>query len=151
MAEYTLIYCKAINSNDRVLLTLRKKRDLMYNKLNLIGGTLEENETLEQCALRELKEEAGLEALSKPNFLGKIVGNWGTVHCCKIVVPYELPDPDEDEINVVSWMDWVEVRNDPLLMSNLKVIIPLMMSGVSGWVIDDEGQPITVKFDEETK
>lgn len=45
--------------NGKVLLG-KKKRDFGLEKWNGFGGKLKKNETLEECALRELLEEAGI-------------------------------------------------------------------------------------------
>ncbi len=44
------------------ILLIRKKRGLGAGKINGPGGKLEPGETIEQCAIRELKEEVGLTA-----------------------------------------------------------------------------------------
>lgn len=44
-----------------MLLRNRKKNDINEGKWIGIGGKREENETFEQCALREVKEECGLD------------------------------------------------------------------------------------------
>lgn len=48
-----------INSNDEILLVN------MNNNYQLPGGHLEEKETLEECLIREVKEEIGIEILPK--------------------------------------------------------------------------------------
>ncbi|MDQ3099558.1 MAG: NUDIX domain-containing protein [bacterium] len=56
MQEQRAIRCEAVIIKDnKILLIYCKKRELEYYVLP--GGSLEANETLEQCVLREIKEE----------------------------------------------------------------------------------------------
>lgn len=54
---------------DNVLL-IRKKRGLGAGKINAPGGKLDPGETIEQCAIRELKEEVGL-TVTDPTWCGE--------------------------------------------------------------------------------
>lgn len=139
--QYVLIYARPVNRpvDGEVLLVLKNKPAWQAGKLNLIGGKLDPGETPIQAAVRELREETGLSPVSTPAKLGTIQGTWGTVHCVRIGVYYDMPRPGPGETEIVSWMDWREVRESELLMPNLKVIVPLMMAGVGGWQITDEG------------
>ncbi len=47
---------------DGKVLLGRKKRDFGVKKWNGFGGKIEKNETIEECAIRELREEAGINA-----------------------------------------------------------------------------------------
>jgi len=51
-----------INQGEQVLLGM-KKRGFGAGRWNGFGGKVEEGETIEEAALRELREEAGIEAL----------------------------------------------------------------------------------------
>jgi 8-oxo-dGTP diphosphatase / 2-hydroxy-dATP diphosphatase len=56
MRSVNLIYCL----KDNLVLLGLKKRGFGVNKLNGYGGKPDANETIEQAAVRELKEEAGV-------------------------------------------------------------------------------------------
>lgn len=58
--RYTLVL---IRQDSKVLLGL-KKRGFGFGKWNGFGGKIEENETIEDAAKREVKEECGLEVKS---------------------------------------------------------------------------------------
>ncbi|MCF0111951.1 MAG: 8-oxo-dGTP diphosphatase [Erysipelotrichaceae bacterium] len=57
----TTTLCYIIN-NEQVLMLYRnkKKQDANEGKMIGVGGKLEENETIEECMLREVEEETGL-------------------------------------------------------------------------------------------
>lgn len=61
--DTTMIYLK---KDDSYLLLLRnkKKNDINEGKWIGIGGHVEPNETIDQCAIRETKEETGLDVHS---------------------------------------------------------------------------------------
>ena len=61
MLQATLCYLLKEKPEKRVLLGL-KKRGFGEGKLNGIGGKTQEDETVEQAALRELEEEIGVKA-----------------------------------------------------------------------------------------
>lgn len=66
----TLCYIK---DKDKTLMLHRisAKDDLHYGKYNGLGGKIETRETPEECVIREVKEESGLQ-ITKPKFHGII-------------------------------------------------------------------------------
>ena len=164
--QYVIIFPKVANSTpgDRVLLVKKNRPAWQNGRFNLIGGKIEVGETPEQEALRELKEEAGFEPLQvnrvipdpknprknilisvpiEPTVMGSIVGSWGTVFCVKIPVLFDQEiSPAEGETEEVEWHDWYKIKTDERLLPNLKVVIPLMVLGITNWVIADEGPEI---------
>lgn len=84
-------------------------------------------------------EEAGLRPASSSKLLGKITGSWGNVYCVRVPVFDTKISPGPNETEVVSWVDWREIRQHPLLIPNLRLVIPLMMMNVMDWEIVDEG------------
>jgi 8-oxo-dGTP diphosphatase len=56
------------DAEDYELLLIKRKYPPFANQWALPGGFIEENETLEQCAQRELKEETGLQGLDLLQF-----------------------------------------------------------------------------------
>jgi len=139
--KYVLIYANPVIGPDSgILLILKNKPAWQVGKLNLVGGKIEPGEEPGQAALRELKEETGLEALSAPRVMGTISGSWGIVFCVKISVNgYEEFKPRAGETELPLWADWHEIKNHELLMPNLRVVLPLMMCGVTNFNIKDEG------------
>lgn len=67
----TLVY---VVENQNVLMIHRNQRpdDLHFDKYNGLGGKFDEGESPRQCAIRELKEESGLDA-TEISFKGQIL------------------------------------------------------------------------------
>ena len=143
--EYVNIFAKLANqvNLDSILMCFRKKKDWQEGRYNLVGGSMKPGESIVEAAIRELKEETGLDP-AVPNcekVMGAITGSWGVVHCVKITVPHALlsPAPGEEDVQHVSWRRWQDMANNSLLIPNLRVIVPMMFNGVTDWVIQDEG------------
>ena len=156
MDEYVLIYPKAVNLKEELILVRKNKPAWQKGKLNLPGGKIEPTEDYKIAALRELKEETGLEPVKikkvvdenpkktfiespmEPTLMGKIIGSWGIVYCVKIPVFFKKLNPDKKETQTCQWFNWMNLRNNPDLLTNLNIIIPMMMSGVENWTLIDE-------------
>lgn len=153
MIEYVIvlpILWNGISQDNNVLLVLKDRPDWLKGRLNLVGGKIEPGETPEQAALRELKEESGLSAMHDtdsdwggPKVCGRIIGTECVVYClnCNVVkINHKVPNisPREGETEEVKWHIWSAVKNDPRLMPNLRVIIPLLMLDSDGWTITDQ-------------
>ena len=141
MQEYVLVYAKpVIGPNNLILVVLKNRPAWQVGKVNLIGGKVETGETPEEAAIRELKEETGLDPIIKSSrIIGQIQGSWGKIYCVKIPVSFHDDlKPADGESELVCWTHWDELKNHELLIPNLRVAIPLMRDGIVGWVITDE-------------
>ncbi len=165
MKEHVVVFAPTADKTEPKLpMVLKDRPDYLKGVLNLPGGKIEPDEDPLQAAVRELKEETGLLGyddylwetdyseipvgyrcpripLVKPELVGGIYGNTVTIHCVKLLVSY-LQDikPREGETEVVQWYDLHTLLREPLLMPNLRVVIPLIQSGLKGWeVIDRRG------------
>lgn len=139
MNQYVLSYARPINQRfpSELVLIEKKKPAWQLGKLNLPGGKIENGETAEQAACRELLEETGIEASEVDSkFIGNLFGrDWiVTVVECPYR-PGQTPQSITDE-EVVK-LDYLTALQDPRLIENLKVILPLCMANVKGWRMDD--------------
>lgn len=160
--EYVLVYPRLPrrNSGD-VLLVLKDKPEWQRGRLNLVGGKVEDGETPQQAAIRELAEETGfsiehqmIESISYPILCGQIIGgpsgtNDCIVHClrCDIFCHMNVNQvptvtPREGETETVSWEHWHVAKDDPRLIPNLRMVVPLLEFNVHGWSIVDQDSSV---------
>ena len=151
MTEYVVVYPYPVDCpTKRIPLILKDKPLYLKGMLNLPGGKLDTGERVIGAAVRELKEETGLEEIQEydpmcycpPEKLGVIQGANGgkefTIYCVRVPISSRQDlNPRLTEIENVDWYDLPGLLNLPNLMPNLRLVIPLMEKGVSGWVIQD--------------
>jgi 8-oxo-dGTP pyrophosphatase MutT (NUDIX family) len=136
MKEYVIVFARKPTSDLEVLLVLKDKPEWQKGKLNLLGGKIEPGEIPEEAAKRELMEESGLDCLSYPILCGRIVGKDWTVYCCVTdVIDTQQLTPRPEETEVVAWYHWPTIFGDSRLIPNLKIIIPLLRMGSTGWTL----------------
>lgn len=110
MQETTLCYIEHAG-NYLMLLRNKKQNDLNEGKWIGVGGKLEPNETPEQCALREIREETGLTALdlTARGVVHFDSDAWGSeiMHLYTVTrFEGQLTDCDEGELR---WIDKSEI------------------------------------------
>jgi len=143
MKEYVLIHVRPWKTNI-TLLVLKEKPAWQKGRLNLVGGKVEEGESPQEAAERELQEEAGWPA-DKMTLMGEIIGNDCVVHCFLAEMNYyKQPKPRAEEIEKVAWYAWEDIKDDYRLMPNLRIIIPLLKMEVKGWRITDQESSVGV-------
>lgn len=139
--KYVLIYCEhaSLYRDDLYpsFVVIEKDRpDYLKGKLNLPGGKIEKDETPIQAAVRELEEETGIKVYeSDMKEMGTIGNNHFLIHCFSCQTFFHRMKPKDGETEKVELMSWTDVKHDKRLMTNLKLVIPLMMAGQGGWQI----------------
>lgn len=133
MSHYVII---SVVVRNHILLVLKDKPLWMSGLLNLPGGKVEEGEDPTAAAIRELYEEAGLTSLYMTK-MGEIHDGNNIIHCFKAVVKSMDLAPQESETQEITWQFMGDAMSDNRLIPNLRVIVPLIESGVTGWFITD--------------
>lgn len=122
-----------------IILIQKDRPSWQKGKLNLPGGKIEQGECPKEAAVREIREETGLEIhlLEKA---GEIIGSSGvTIHCFSALVNYYADfNPREGETEIPIWMNIEQALLDNRLIPNLRVAIPLIKSRVRYWTIKDD-------------
>ena len=161
MTEYVIVLPIRWNggtTDNNVLLVLKNKPAWQKGRLNLVGGKVEPGEAPHEAAVRELEEESGLRAIHDtdpdwggPALCGKIIGVDCVVYCfnCNVVTKdtkgNEIPlKPRPGETEKVDWYQFWQIKDDPRLMPNLKLIIPLLFMDSRGWTITDQKSSLDV-------
>jgi 8-oxo-dGTP pyrophosphatase MutT (NUDIX family) len=144
--EYVVVLPYPETNLMRMPLVLKNKPEYLAGMLNLPGGKVELGETPIEAAIRELKEETGLEHVSDydgmcycpAEYMGMIQGTKSYIHCVRVPV-YSRQElkPRADETEEVDWYAYPGLLSIPNLMPNLRLTIPLMSRGIKGWVIGD--------------
>lgn len=141
MQEYVLVFCREFWNSKSFLVVHKDRPSWQKGRINLPGGKIdpEDNGCPVVAALRELKEEAGYEATT--GFpAGRLEFDGGVVHVVSVLVNRNAqgePKPRPGETEKVEWTVFPVLREDPRLLPNLRVMIPLLLTGVNGWVVTD--------------
>lgn len=147
--NYVVVCAHREGDRKNILLVKKSKPAWMSGKLNLPGGKIEDGEASGDAAHRELKEETGYEAI-KMKLMGYIHDNGdptkdfrehegSTIFCFRATISRDAGEisPRPEETEQVAWYRWSKVYTSRRLIPNLRVIIPLMLSGCWDWTITD--------------
>lgn len=135
MSSYVLICIYDAYTKD-IIMVEKKKPEWQKGLYNLVGGKIEDGETPREAAYRETEEETGITNTILHN-CGSIKYEGGEIHCFYGGVLGEKIRPQEGEVERVFWTPFYAVNNDPKLIGNLRVMIPLMLNGVTGWTFEE--------------
>lgn len=111
------VFCLILKDN-KVLMELRKNK-FDAGMYSLVGGCMEDGETVKQAAVREIKEETNLEVLEKDvdviSVFHRITpkpDNWQSIEFVLLVKAFS-GNPDLMENNVCGDLRWFELDNLP--------------------------------------
>ena len=116
----TLIYIT--RGSDCLFIRKTRKGDMNLDKYLGIGGHFEDNDTPEECVLRELREEASvtLESLDDFRYRGHITfisseypTEYMHVFTAALATDFELPVSGNDE-GELCWIPLTDIRNLPV-------------------------------------
>jgi len=115
---------------DEQILLIHKKRGLGAGKINGPGGRIEEGETLEQCAVREVQEELLVTPL-KPSHRGTLHFQFTDGYALKCAV-FSAHDYSGDATETDEALPkWVPINNIPYqdMWSDDQYWLPRMIAG----------------------
>ncbi len=132
MLKYTIGFLKR---KDEILLLNREKPSWM-GCWNGVGGKIAENETPDQCILREIGEETGI-ILSDMEFKGIVT--WrvdgeeeGGMYAFLAELPadFPYPTPVKTDEGILDWkkLNWI-LHPDNAGIANLQYFLPTMLKG----------------------
>lgn len=145
MTQYVLSYAFPYigSTSAKIVLVEKLKPEWQCGLLNLPGGKIEAGETPEEAACRELKEETALDAVAADaKVLGVIEGDDFAVHVVSCGYRSQWWNGEKQEARKMTdeevvTLDFRVALNDPRLIPNLKIIIPLCMANLAGWRLRD--------------
>jgi 8-oxo-dGTP pyrophosphatase MutT (NUDIX family) len=132
--NYVLINAVSLNGS-KIVLIEKKKPEWQAGFLNLVGGRIEEGEDPQAAAIREFTEETGLQ-LDEIIYGGVIVAEDCSVYCFDALINDEQLKPRAEETEKVDWYTWEDVKKSDKLIPNLRLIVPLLFSGTTGWTLE---------------
>lgn len=96
--------------NQGKILSVSRKDD--HTKKGLVGGKVDEGETFLQAAIREAKEETGLDVFGLIPIFSRIDGEF---FCVVYIGQWkgEIHKTSDKETGIVEWVDWDELKAGP--------------------------------------
>jgi 8-oxo-dGTP diphosphatase len=150
MADLEFVLAHVINPEfkDQVLLILKDRPAALAGRFNLPGGKIEPGETPVQAALRELEEETGYKEIEEAECLGILQTERFKVHCVRVCAADQgPPQPRASETEQAVWMPWEQFVDDGRVIPNLKVIVPMMQLGVTGFTVFQKPEKLEIVFE----
>lgn len=106
-----------ILKDDKALMILRKNKPDAGN-YNLVGGRMEDKETVKQAIIREVREEVGLTVAEKDieivSTLHRLCdgGNWNSIEFVVVINGFS-GEPQNLEPQFCERLEWIDIHNLP--------------------------------------
>ena len=97
-----------VDKNKKILIAKRKPDKPMPNKWEFPGGKLEENETLQECGIREIQEELNLDIVIDEYLGYENLEYASKSFCLHIYTAYKIKEEQKLELNEHTDYAWVE-------------------------------------------
>ncbi len=134
MIDYVIVYAhtEKLEKTHQIVFINKNKPEHLKGMVNLPGGKVERYEGYVAAAVRELHEETGLKPSDKSEVVGRILCNNCEIRVVTVPVTFKDLKPEEEPVF------WHLPETDfPNLMPNLRLIIPLIRSGLKNWTLQD--------------
>ena len=128
------VRCYLIKDN-KVVVTKYKKGNKKFGYYDIPGGKIEERETREQTAIREMKEETGLK-VGNLKYKGNMIIEYpNRIFDFDVFVTNESEgETQEFEENTSEWIDIKELLQKEKILSNIMILDRFFIKGL----IDDK-------------
>lgn len=124
------VRCYLINNN-KVITIKYKKGNKKEDYYDIPGGKIENGETPEQTAIREMKEETGIE-IKNPKYKGNIIVEYpDRIYDFDIFITNDYKgEPQEFEENTSEWIDIKTLLQKEKILSNLMILNKFFIKGL---------------------
>ena len=140
------VRCYLIKDNE-VVVTKYKKGNKKEGYYDIPGGKIEEGETPKQTAIREMKEETGIE-IQNLKYTGSMTREYPDrmfIFDTFISKEYE-GEPQEFEENTSEWIDIDELLKKEKILSNIILLDKFLIKGL---IDDNRNFNLYIKVDEQ--
>lgn len=125
--QYVLICCQ--DELGQIVFINKDRPEDQKGKINLPGGKVEDGENAMEAAIRELKEETGIDN-GWFEWQGRYEFDSGIMTCVHVKIKHQDLKPRDGETEVPFWSKLDEVKDLPNLMPNLPKLIPLIIESI---------------------
>lgn len=140
------VRCYLIDNN-KVIIIKYKKGNKKEDYYDIPGGKIENGELPEQTAIREMKEETGIE-IKNPKYKGNIIVEYpDRIYDFDIFITNNYKgEPQEFEENTSEWIDIKTLLQKEKILSNLMILNKFFIKGL---INDEYNFKLKIEEDEE--
>lgn len=140
------VRCYLIKDN-KIVVTRYKSGNKKEGYYDIPGGKIEEGETSKQTAIREMKEETGIN-VENPIFKGKMIIEYpNRIFDFNVFVCNECEgEPQEYDENTSEWIEINELLQKEKILSNIMILDRFFIRGL---IDNNYNFSMSIKVDEE--